>query len=391
MNTTLLTNITVKEICEGFYYNTIEEKGVYGWGGKLTIQPEYQRNYIYADEGKDRPVIESVLKGYPLGLLYFNKVDNDKYEVLDGQQRITSLGRFLTNKLDIVDSEGIHQYYSGLDENIRNKIDNTKLTIYICEGEEPEIKAWFKTINIVGIPLNDQEKSNAIFSGPFVSAAKAEFSNSHNSNLQKWGTYIKAKVNRQEFLRRALEWVVKSDKTEDVEAYMSIHRMNPDISELKSYFNSVIDWVSSIFLHTDSEMCGLPWGDLYEKYHNNPYNPQEITKKVQELRADQAVNCKKGIYEYVLGGCEDTKLLQIRLFDPATKATAYERQTAMAKENGKSNCPICAIGHSANSNRIWKLNEMDADHVEAWSKGGATDISNCQMLCIQHNRAKGNR
>ena len=391
MNTTLLTDITIEEICDGFVYDKKEGKGLYGWSGKLLIQPEYQRNYLYCEAEKEEPVIDSVLKGYPLGLLYFNKVGENKYEVLDGQQRITSLGRFLTNRFAIEDSSGVRQIYDGLDESLKEKILKTKLTIYICEGEEPEIKAWFRTINISGIELNEQEESNAVFSGPFVSEAKKVFSNSQNSNLQKWSAYINAKVNRQEFLRKALEWVVKSTKTEDVEEYMSRHRRNPDISELTNYFDSVIDWVSSVFLDTHTEMKTIPWGTLYEKYHNNPYNPREITKRVQELREDEAVENKKGIYEYVLGGCTETRLLGIHLFDPSTKATVYERQTAKAKQNGESNCPLCALGHTANSNRIWKLNEMDADHVAAWSRGGSTDISNCQMLCITHNRAKGNR
>jgi hypothetical protein len=97
------------------------------------------------------------------------------------------------------------------------------------------------------------------------------------------------------------------------------------------------------------------------------------------------------VFEYILGNEKDTKLLDIRVFDEATKRKVYAEQTDEAKEKGKSNCPHCAIGHIANKSKIWKLNEMDADHVSAWSKGGATDIKNCQMLCITHNRAKGNR
>ena len=207
MKTTLRTDITVEDICQGFVYNEYEGKGLFGLSGKLVIQPEYQRNYIYADGKKDVAVIDSLLKGYPLGLLYFTKVTEDQYEVLDGQQRITSFGRFVTGKFAVLGSNGVPQYFSGLAEDLKERILGTPLTIYICEGEESEIKEWFKTINIAGIPLNEQELSNAIHSGPFVTKAKEEFSNSKNANVQKWSAYIAGDVLRQEILRTALKWV----------------------------------------------------------------------------------------------------------------------------------------------------------------------------------------
>ena len=205
---------TVAEICDGFEYNELEGKGLYGLAGKLTIQPEYQRNYIYADGRRDVAVIESVLKGYPLGLIYFNKVDGGRLEVLDGQQRITSLGRFVKNKF-AVKINGLEQIFEGLNTEQQTKILNTALLVYICEGEgdaaETEIKEWFKTINIAGIPLNAQEELNAIYSGPFVTLCKAEFSNSQNANIQKWQSYIKGVANRQDFLAAALAWVSKGN------------------------------------------------------------------------------------------------------------------------------------------------------------------------------------
>ena len=172
MTTTLLTELTVADICDGFVYNELEGKGLFGWGGKLVIQPEYQRNYIYADGKKDVAVVDSLLKGYPLGLLYFVKVADDRYEILDGQQRMTSFGRFVTNKFAVVDANGMQRNFNGLDGTLQRKILNSKLTVYVCEGEEPELKAWFETINIAGVPLNEQELLNAIYSGPFVTAAK---------------------------------------------------------------------------------------------------------------------------------------------------------------------------------------------------------------------------
>ena len=387
MKTTLRTDITVKDICEGFVYNELEGKGLYGLSGTLTIQPEYQRNYIYAEAKKDVAVIESVLKNYPLGLIYFNKLEDGRLEVLDWQQRITSRGRYVTGKFAIKDANGMPQYFGALATDLQERILNTKLLIYECEGEESEIKEWFKTINIAGVPLNEQELRNAVYSGPFVTLCKAEFSNSQNANVQKWSAYIAGAVNRQDYLERALEWVSGGK----IEAYMSHHRFDNNINEVKAYFNSVIDWVSSVFTEVENEMRGLEWGRLYETYHHQAYNPKEVRKKVQELYADSYVKNRKGIFEYILGGCVDSKLLDVRVFDDATKKSVYAKQTNEAKEKGISNCPYCAMGNDNNRTKIWALKDMDADHVTAWSKGGATDISNCQMLCKSHNRAKGNR
>lgn len=387
MKTELRTDITVKDICEGFVYNELEGKGLFGLSGTLTIQPEYQRNYIYADGKRDVAVIESILKGYPLGLIYFNKVKDNKFEVLDGQQRITSIGRFVTNKFAIKDENGMEQYFSGIASDKQDLILQTKLLIYECEGTESEIKEWFKTINIAGVPLNSQELLNAVYSGPFVTLAKEEFSNSQNANIQKWSAYVSGSANRQEFLECALDWVSKGN----ISDYMSQHRFDTNINELKTYFNSVIDWVSTVFIDVETEMRGLEWGRLYETYRKQPYNPQTVSQQVKELYADTYVKNRKGIFEFILGGSIDTKLLDVRVFDEATKKSVYAKQTAEAEKKGISNCSLCAIGHDANKTKIWSLKDMDADHVTAWSKGGATDIKNCEMLCKTHNRAKGNR
>jgi 5-methylcytosine-specific restriction endonuclease McrA len=389
MNTTLNTDITVKDVCDGFVYNELEGKGLFGLSGKLTIQPEYQRNYIYASDGgkKEVAVIESVLKGYPLGLIYFNKVSDGRLEVLDGQQRITSLGRFVTGKFAVKDDDGNEQYFDGMAKNKIAKIWETTLTIYECEGEETEIKQWFKTINIAGVPLNEQELLNAIYSGPFVTLGKAEFSNSQNANIQKWSAYIRGSANRQDFLERALDWVSKGN----ISDYMSQHRKDKNIKGLKTYFNTVIDWVSGVFTDVESEMCGLEWGRLYETYHTKAYNPANVSAEVQKLYGDFFVKEKKGIFEFILGGSKETKLLNVRVFDEPTKKSVYTSQSKKAKADGKSNCPLCAVGNNANKTKVYKFEEMDADHVSAWSKGGGTDIKNCEMLCKTHNRAKGNR
>jgi len=380
---------TVDQIIEGFVYNELEGKGLFGLAGKLVIQPEYQRNYIYNDGKKDVAVIDSLLKGYPLGLIYFN-VAGEALEVLDGQQRITSVGRFVTGKFAIR-VDGKEQIFSSLPLEEQQKIRESQLLVYHCLGTEKEIKEWFKTINIAGVPLNAQEMLNAIYSGPFVTKAKAEYSNSRNANLQKWSSYIKGDPKRQEILKVALEWVSASQGI-TVDAYLAQHREDTNIAGLKTYFTSVIDWIGSVFTRSpDKEMRGQEWGRLYELYHSKAYNAAQVDADVTSLLGDPAVASRRGVYEYVLGGKIDHKLLSIRVFDDRTKATKYKQQTEKAKAKGISNCPLCAIGDNANKSRIYKLSEMDADHVTAWSKGGATDLSNCEMLCKTHNRAKGNR
>jgi len=261
------------------------------------------------------------------------------------------------------------------------------LLIYECEGTETEIKQWFETINIKGVPLNDQELLNAIYSGQFVTLAKAEFSNSQNANIQKWSAYIKGSANRQAFLERALDWVSKGD----IGGYMSSHRNEDNINELKAYFNSVLDWVSSVFRDVKKEMKGLEWGRLYEQYHSKSYDPAEVSAEVKRLFGDPYVKNRRGVFEYILGGLQDSKLLNVRVFDEATKKSVYAKQTKEAEVSDKSNCPLCAIGHGANKSKIWKFSEMEADHVSAWSRGGGSSAENCQMLCLTHNRAKGNR
>ena len=390
METTLHTEWTGEDICKGFTYNELEGKGLFGLDGRLTIQPEYQRHYIYNDGKRDVAVIESLLKGYPIGLIYFNRTVDGRFEVLDGQQRITSIGRFITGKFAIKNEADNVQYFSGLPEEQQQKIMQSSLLVYECEGEEKEIKEWFKTINIVGIPLKEQELLNAIYSGEFVNAAKRVFSNSQNAEIQKWNHYIKGDVKRQDYLAEALRWICDSQGM-SIDAYMSIHRHEPSTGELEGYFRSVIDWVSTTFTMVERDMCGLEWGRLYETYHTTPYSTVHVTERVKALQADESVRCPRNIYEYVLGGEEDKKLLDIRIFEESTKRAAYKRQTEAAEKQGISNCPLCALGNNANKTRIYKLSEMDADHVTAWSKGGATSMENCEMLCKTHNRSKGNR
>lgn len=386
---TELKQFKISEITEGFVYNQFEGKGLFGLNGNLTIQPEYQRNYIYAEKNGNREaeVIYSILKGYPLGLIYFNVLPNKHLEVLDGQQRITSIGRFVTGKFAISDDNGNKNYFSGLSKDQQDKIMNSTLLVYKCTGKESEIKEWFKTINIVGIPLNSQELLNSVYSGPFVTKAKEEFSNSQNANIQKWSVYIKGSANRQDFLKTALEWISQDDN----ESYMSKHRNDDNINELQNYFNSIIDWASTTFYDTPKEMNQVDWGSLYEQYHSFSYDLDDINSKVKALYEDPDVTKKAGIFEYVLGGEKDPKLLNIRTFSKTDIKSKYAEQTNKAKQNGTSNCPTCNTDiEFKNTNTIWLEDEMEGDHIIPWSKGGKTEKENLQMLCKHHNSMKSN-
>lgn len=381
----------IRDIVDGFHYNELEGKGLYGLAGNLTIQPEYQRNYIYNDGKKDVAVIDSLLKGYPLGLIYFNqpKQDEDKFEILDGQQRITSIGRFCKDLFVVKDTDGNEQYFSSLSKHQQEQILEIELLIYDCYGTEAEIKEWFKTINIVGVPLTAQELRNAVYSGPFVDAAKKVFSNSGSAVMSKWSNFVKGDPARQEVLEVALDWVAQRKGT-TIDSYMAKHREDDNCNELQTYFTAVIDWAASVFKMTDTSMRGIAWNTLYERYSSKGYNTTDMTATAKELLSDPQIQSKKGIYEYLLGGKTDTKLLNVRVFTEAVKKRVYKRQTDAAKQQGISNCSYCAIGHDEKKAKIWALKEMDADHVTAWSKGGSTEESNCELLCKSHNRAKGN-
>lgn len=393
MDKELKTDWTVGDICNGFTYDKNEGKGLYGLNGDLIIQPEYQRCYIYGDSGKDVSVIESLLAGYPLGLFYFAKTKEGKLEVLDGQQRITSFGRFVTDKdsFYVKDSNGELQTFPGLSEDERNKILNTKIIAYVCEGTPTEVQKWFDKINIAGVPLKKQELRNAIYHGSFVTLARKYFSNSLTGDVDMWKTYIKGDVKRQDFLEVALKWI-SENQGKSIEQYMADHRNDNDINEIRNYFDSVISWINGLFNYTDKEIQGLDWGTFYREYHNIPYNKVAINNRVNELMEDEYVRNKKGIFEYLLGNEEHPELLDIRIFEESTKRTVYERQTREAKKKGVSNCPLCVTSNTlSEQTKIYPIKQMDADHVTAWSKGGATNIDNCQMLCIKHNRSKGNK
>ena len=376
MNTTL-TRYSIKDLTTGFVYDENAGKGLYGLNGQLTIQPEYQRNYVYTKGGKDAAVIESLLASMPIGLMYFVRTASDQLEILDGQQRVTSIGRFVTGKL----SAG-GKYFSSLDDDQQQALLNTEMLCYECEGTEAEVKQWFETINVSGVPLNRQELLNAVYSGPFVSDARKHLSNPQNNRHLVRAQCIKGSVDRQDHMATALDWISDGDPVD----YMARHRADPSATELIRNCDAVVDWALNLFGY-EAKLAGLDWGKLYGEYSDMPYSPQELQCEAMQLSGDPAVTKKRGIYEYLLGGKTNPTLLQIRVFDEKTIATRYAQQTAAAKGSGFSNCPACADGGGS---KIYTLKEMQADHVTAWSKGGSTTIENCQMLCRMHNAAKSN-
>lgn len=388
MQTILNSKITIRDLVEGFEYSAIDEKGIYGLNGKLIIQPEYQRHYIYGDGKRDVGVINSILKGYPLGIIYFNKRDDGKFEVLDGQQRITSIGRFVTNKFAIITENNVPKNFNNLSKESQELILNTELLVYECQGSADEIKEWFQTINIVGVPLNEQELLNAIYCGPFVTLAKAEFSNKNNIT-EKTKVFTKGKVNRQDILHIALDWVSDSK----IKNYLKDNQHKNNIDEIKIHFYQIIDWAYNLFVEkakAQKEMKEVNWGKLYKQFGKNEYDIQKVKARALELHDDPSIKKRAGIYEYILGGEKDTQLLNVRIFDEKIKKEVYKKQTEKAKQQNKSNCPLCAVAENKNKTKIWPLEDMEADHITAWSKGGETKIENCEMLCKNHNRAKGN-
>ena len=355
------------------------------------IQPEYQRHYIYGDGRRDVAVIDSLLKGYPLGLIYFN-VDsaNDKLEVLDGQQRITSVGRFVTGKFAIKVA-GKEQVFSSLPKDDQQKILDSELLIYECEGTETEIKEWFQTVNIAGVPLNKQELLNAIYSGPFITKAKAEYSNSNNANMQKWQSYIKGTPSaRRSSGGPGLGRVITGPEHRRLPRAAPArhrHRRSQDLLHLRHRLDR-----QRLHPCRPTRRCAAWSGAASTRpTTRSPTTRRRSTPGSTSSAPTPRCRAAKGIYEYLLGGKKQTATAEhpvVRRQDEAHRVRAADQG---AKAKNVSNCPLCALGNDNNKTRIYNPKEMDADHVTAWSKGGGTDLSNLTMLCQTHNRAKGNR
>ena len=368
-----LLNVTIKDVTEG-YFNDAEE-GVEGYDGLLDIRPKYQREFVYKVQQRDE-VIRTIMRGLPLNVMYWCKVKkedgSDGYEVMDGQQRTISFCEYVDGTFSVDE-----KYFSNLPSDMRERILNYELFIYVCDGTDSEKLEWFKIINIAGEKLTDQELRNAVYAGPWTADAKRYFSKTGCAAHQLASDYLSGSSIRQEYLETALEWIATRDD-DTIEGYMSKHQNDPNAYELWNYFRSVMEWVKAIFPKTRKEMKGLPWGLYYNAHHDRrDLDAKELEKKIQRLMEDDDVTSKRGIYAYVLTG--DPKTLNIRAFTNSQKRTVYERQ--------KGICPRCV----AENNPIthYAIEEMEADHITPWVEGGKTEIENCQMLCKRHNRMKG--
>lgn len=362
-----LHEIKIRDIVNG--YTDSQENGVVGYGGKLNIRPAYQREFVYKEKQRNA-VIETVVKGFPLNVMYWVKDENGNYELLDGQQRTISICQYVNGDFSI-DSRAFH----NLTQTEKDQILDYSLMIYICEGNDKEKLDWFKIINIAGVQLKEQELRNAIYTGAWLSDAKRYFSKNGCVAYLLANKYLNGEVNRQDYLETALYWIAAKEGVK-LEDYMSIHQHDRHATPLWSYFQSVINWVSTIFPKYRKEMKGLPWGLLYNAYKDDALDPQKLEEEIVRLMQDDDVTKRSGIYEYLLSGNE--KHLNIRAFTDNEKRKVYERQQGI--------CPHCLKEGKAKTH--YELEEMEADHVTPWCEGGKTNVDNCQMLCKYHNRVK---
>ena len=356
-----LHEMTVGEIAAGYVDNA--EAGVSGYGGKLNIRPKYQREFVY-DEKKRNAVIETIIKGFPLNVMYWVKNDDGTFEVLDGQQRTISFCQYVTGAFSLN-----NRAFHNLTKAEQDQILQYKVMVYFCEGTDKEKLDWFEIINIAGEKLTDQELRNAVYTGSWLADAKLKFSKSNCAAYLKGNKYLTGSPIRQEYLETALKWISHGQICD----YMSKHQHDPNANELYFYFLHVIDWVEMTFTHYRKEMKGLEWGPLYEEFGKQSFDTAALENEIAGLMADDDVTSKKGIYPYVLTRQE--KYLSVRAFDNRMKRTAYEKQ--------KGICPKCG--------KHFELEQMEADHITPWSQGGKTLAENCQMLCRDCNRRKSDR
>ena len=357
-----LHQIKIRDIAEKYIDN--DEEGVVGYNGKLNIRPKYQREFVY-DEKKRTAVINTIRQNFPLNVMYWVKNEDGSFEVLDGQQRTISFCQYIQGDFSIV-SDGHSKAFHNLTNVEKDQILNYELMIYFCEGDDKEKLDWFKIINIAGEKLTDQELRNAVYTGTWLTSAKAIFSKTNCAAYLQAKDYITGSSIRQEILETALNWKSKGN----IEGYMSTHQHDQNANELWMYFRNVIEWVKLSFPKYRKEMKGLNWGELYDGYKDVLLNIVEMESEIKTLMMDDDVTAKKGIYKYTL--TRDEKYLNIRAFSDSQKSSAYEKQNGI--------CIICK-GH-------FSIEEMEGDHITPWSEGGKTDIVNCQMLCKDCNRRK---
>ena len=363
-----LHQIKVKDLFNG--YVNKQEQGVWAYGGMLNVRPPYQREFVYKPE-QQQAVINTVLKGFPLNVMYWIKKSDGTFEVLDGQQRTMSICQYLNGVFSVVWRDSQLAFHNLKDDEQQKMLDY-ELMVYFCEGTDSEKIEWFKTINIAGEKLYEQEILNAVYSGPWVTEAKRHFSKSGCPAYGIGSNYLTGTPIRQDFFATALKWLA-DNKGKGVEEYMSQHQHDTNCDELWHYYNDVIDWVKYIFPTYNKLMKGLPWGIYFNKYHTNTYSPTVLQQQIDALLLDDEVTNKKGIYEYLLSGVE--KHLNLRAFTEKQKQEAY----------------AACKGVCAKCGNHFELSEMEADHIAPWSQGGKTSADNCQMLCRDCNRRKSDK
>ncbi len=356
-----LEEITVRKLANGYEDN--EENGVVGYGGKLDIRPPYQREFIYKDKQRDA-VINTLTREFPLNVMYWAVREDGNYEIIDGQQRTISVCQYVNG-----DFSYEKRYFHNLQDDEQEQIYNYKLMVYLCSGTDSERLDWFRTINIAGEELTDQELRNAVYAGSWVSEAKRHFSKNGCPAYGMGGDYLNGTAIRQDYLETTIKWI----SNDDIEHYMAEHQREPNANELWLYFQSVINWAKAVFPKYRKEMKGIQWGFLYNEFKDQKFDSKKLEEEIAKLMEDEDVTNKKGIYSYVLTRKE--KHLNIRAFSPNQKREAYERQ--------KGICVVCK--------EHFEIEEMEADHITPWHEGGKTTEENCQMLCKDDNRRKSGR
>ncbi len=355
-----LKEITIGDLVDGYENN--DENGVYGYGGKLNIRPKYQREFVYGDKER-KAVINSVFHGFPLNVMYWVKNADGTFEVLDGQQRTLSICGYYDGDFSF-EEKGFY----NLPKDKQKQFLNYKLLVYQCQGSESEILDWFKVINIAGLKLTDQEMRNAVYTGEWLTDAKKFFSKNGCVACKIADGYVKGETNRQALLETALKWISKGN----VEQYMAIHQHDPNANELKQYFRNVISWTEMTFITKYKQMPSVNWGELYDNYKDSVIDVKQLDSRIKELMVDEDVTNKAGIFNYVLTA--DERKLNIRSFSEKQKQEQYIKQDGI--------CVKCR--------KRFEFNEMEGDHIIAWSQGGHTTAENLQMLCKKCNNTKSN-
>ena len=362
-----LTTVTIRELVEGYADNSITEEGIVGYSGRLNIRPKYQREFVY-DNKKRNAVMDTVWKGFPLNVMYWVRNQDGNFELLDGQQRTISICQFVWGEY-LMNLDDKLTNFDGLSEEGKKRILDYPLQVYICEGTPDEQIDWFRVINIAGDRLTDQEMRNAIYNGPWTTQAKRRFSKTGCVAYQMGSDYLSGKPIRQDYLETALKWISRGN----IDAYMANHRFDENCDELWQYFQDVIHWVETHFTVKRKEMKSVQWGDMYNLHRDDKYIESDLRKRVKQLMEDSDVKSKSGIYWFVMDG--DERHLDLRTFDNNTRREVYEKQ--------KGICPIC--------HNHFEIDEMEADHIVPWCKGGRTVADNCQMLCRKCNREKSGK